>query len=159
MPESQTGAAQKEHMMDLVRRCERGLVIYQERFGASWLSNVKELEVTDKSFSLKLEPLRRVDTALWKDYKASAPITVRAPWNWVKGGKHVITALRYVRFCITFDPVIVEQVKALISLPKHPHGDVLSLLRSAQVEESMEALRSRKSVDASWPLRPSLLEP
>jgi hypothetical protein len=81
----------KEHMMALVRKSEGGQVIYQERFGASWLSDVLQAQVDEKGFSVQLQPLRRVDTALWRDYKPRAAFEVAAPWEWIKAGKHVLT--------------------------------------------------------------------
>jgi hypothetical protein len=122
-------------MMSLVKKCAGGQVIYQARFGDSWLCNVTNLNVSTDGFSVNLEPLRRVDTALWSKYTPCAPFEAAAPWGWLKASKHVITAEGYTRFCITVDPVIVDRVKDLISLPKHPHGEILRLLRNAQVEE------------------------
>lgn len=125
-----------EAMKALVRQCEGGKVIYRARRGDAWLCKVTDLEVNDERFKVGLEPLRRVDTAMWRQEPPKSPFTAKCPWNWVglTGRKYALVCTRYVDWCITFDPQKVAEIEAMAEAPKMPVGDLLSLLRRLEIE-------------------------
>jgi hypothetical protein len=125
-----------EAMKDLVRQCEDGQVIYRARRGDCWLCEVQRLEVTETAFAVDLKPLRRVDTAMWRQQPLKDAFTARCPWWWagLELKRHALVCMRYVDWCITFDPQIVAEIIAMAEAPKMPVGDLLSLLRHLEIE-------------------------
>lgn len=124
-----TGPNTKEAMKALVRQCEGGRVIYRAKFGASWLCDVRSLEVTDDMCSVTLAPLRRIDTAMWRQEKPSRPFRAYAPWDSLNGKAHAILCTGYVNWHIIFDQGKVQEIQSMAEAPKMPVGDILSILR------------------------------
>jgi hypothetical protein len=125
-----------EAMKALVRQCEGGKVIYRARRGDAWLCTVTHLKMDDDRFTVGLQPLRRVDTAMWRQHPPSSPFDASSPWNWVglTVRKHALVCTRYVDWCITFDPQKVAEIEAMAEAPKMPVGDLLSVLRRLEIE-------------------------
>lgn len=91
--------------------------------------DVKGLEVTDEMCSVTLAPLRRIDTAMWRQEKPSQPFSVYAPWDCLNGKEHVVLCTGYARWHIIFHQGKVQEIQTLAEAPKMPVGDILSILR------------------------------
>ena len=124
----------KEAITALVRQCDDRSVIYRNRRGAAWLCSVESLDVREDSFNVQLVPIRRVDTAMWRFHAPPEPFNAGAPWETLTGRKHAIVATHYIDWCITFDPVKVEEIEALAAGPKMRVGDILSELKRVELE-------------------------
>jgi hypothetical protein len=123
-----------EAMKALVRQCEGGKVIYRAWRGDAWLCTVSNLDVREDSFSAELRPLRRVDTAMWRQHEPGNAFKVSNLWRHVSPRRHALISLRRSSWCITFDPQIVAEIEAMAEAPKMPVGDLLSLLRGLEIE-------------------------
>ncbi len=100
------------------------------------LCAVAALELDDQKFYVHLQPMRRVDTALWRDYEPPPPFRAGGPWGWpgTIGRKHAMLSGHYVDWCITFDPEKVAEIEAMANASKMPVGDLLNELRRLERE-------------------------
>ena len=123
-----------EAIKALVRQCEGGKVIYRGWWGDAWLCTVSNLDVREDGFSAELRPLRRVDTAMWRQHESGDAFKVSNLWRHVSPRRYALISLRRSSWCITFDAQIVAEIEAVAEAPKMPVGDLLSLLRRLEIE-------------------------
>ena len=123
-----------EAMQALVRQCEGGKVIFRGWRGDAWLCTVSNLKLREDRFSAELKPLRRVDTAMWRQHEPANAFKVSNLWRHVSPRRHALISLRRSSWCITFDPQKVAEVIAMAEAPKMPVGDLLSVLRRVEIE-------------------------
>jgi hypothetical protein len=121
-------------MKSLVRQCEGGKVICRAWRGDAWLCTASNLDLREDGFSAELKPLRRVDTAMWRQNAPGNAFKVTSLWRHLSPRRHALISLRRSNWCITFDPQKVTEIEAMAEAPKMPVGDLLSLLRSLEIE-------------------------
>lgn len=128
-------------MIARVRQCEGGQALFREKRGASWLCSVTQIELWEDGFRVHLTPIRRVDTALWRQYPPSPPYKVGGSWICADSVSYSLkrSALHSVGhyredWCLTTDQAKVQEIVAMAELPKMPVGDILSALRRIEIE-------------------------